>query len=152
MKKIRNLIQFTQDSGSPVKVSLQIIYCYLQVPVLIIHELLHIIALGLLGVHWKFVKEETYFLKREGNTLQTFNINISFNTNKIGTKVIAAAPILGYPIWLFLLCSIPFVIPSIFGAGLSYLMLIYIIFNWDLIGMSNGDKLAYKSFNKKDVV
>jgi hypothetical protein len=146
MRKIKIIIGFVREADSPFLTSMRIVWALLAFPIGVVHEFFHIFFLTILGVKWKLEKERTYFMKRTGNTMTDFSFPISFNTTLLKSLIICAAPVLGYVFWVGLTLWLPFLIEPLVAKIIVFdLMLVYVMMNWNMIGMSPEDKESFHS-------
>jgi hypothetical protein len=148
MNKLKEIVIIVSKSPTPKKDFLYVLWCFSVIPILIIHEGLHILAILLTLCPTSTEKRWIFVERISDNQINGFDFPITLEGKNFFKKyLIASAPLLGYPIALFLCFWIPihflseYKWPCIF---LIELLFVYFGWNWEILGMSDADKKTQK--------
>ncbi len=128
MTKLKELILFIKsgvDIRTRIVVTLEIIRAIYEIPAFIFHECMHLLFIFLAN---DIKIKNLCFLKIEGNTLTTYNMQISYSANSYLGSIISIMPLIGWIIAVIIL--------SITG---QFLILIYFIMAFRAFYLSDID-------------
>ena len=153
MNKLKEIIIIVSKSPTPKKDFFYVLWCFSVIPILIIHEGLHILAILLTLCDISTPKRWIFVERGSKNTINGFDFPITIeDRNPFKTYLVAVAPLLGYPIAFLLSLWIPihflsdYKWPCIF---LMQLLFIYFGWNWEILGMSGADKKTQRYARKR---
>lgn len=151
MKKVKEIYEVVFKSHNIKRDLLYVLWCFSVIPILIIHEGLHIIAILL--TFCDAVPERWVFIERESpNVINGFDFPITLlDKSHVKKYIVSSAPLLGYPIAAFLCFWIPihFIHDKMIGLICVNLLMGYFAWNWETLGLSGADKKTQKYSLKK---
>ena len=152
MNKLKEIVIIVSKSPTPKKDFFYVLWCFSVIPILIIHEGLHILTILLTMCDISTPKRWIFVERISKNQINGFDFPITIeDKNQFKMWLVASAPLLGYPIAIFLCFWIPIHFIHIKELSLFTvnLLMAYFGYNWEILGMSDADKKTQRYARKR---